>query len=394
MYALRHGVIVVSGRGNFSTDANALDLVGEPLTINKFPGFIVTNTVDSSGNIFEDTNVVDGDVSVLSPSVNVVLYRLTEDKKAEIGAGGTSAATAILSGYLALALQKWPKATGNQILQSLIRNTKGNESGEPRLDPEHKRGFGEVDVTKLLSVDPTQYPDINPLLAWAYETSEKHDETRGMYTDHSDWGKNADYAPTDPFTTDGSSIMVPREADLVGQEYERQQAAWKKVEQCKSDGGSDCMKYSATNTADKADGKDGGRTVLPDTGGSKLLGVPLWVWLAAGGVGVAVVVGGIALAVVLSKRGRRRSRHGGHAAGRGPLPPANPYPPQVPGANNGMVPPPATGQYVPQQQAPHSSAFPRQTPYPAVPYPVPPQQAARPPVMPGNTQNPYADNNR
>ena len=122
MYALRHGVIVVSGRGNFSSDANALDLVGEPLTINKFPGFIVTNTVDSSGNIFEDTNVVDGDVSVLSPSVNVVLYRLTEDKKAEIGAGGTSAATAILSGYLALALQKWPKATGNQILQSLIRN--------------------------------------------------------------------------------------------------------------------------------------------------------------------------------------------------------------------------------------------------------------------------------
>lgn len=44
------------------------------------------------------------------------------------------------------------------------------------------------------------------------------------------------------------------------------------------------------------------------------------VWLAAGGVGVAVVVGGIVLAVVLSKRGRRRSRHGGHASGRGPLP--------------------------------------------------------------------------
>ena len=394
MYALRHGVIVVSGRGNFSTDANALDLVGEPLTINKFPGFIVTNTVDSSGNIFEDTNVVDGDVSVLSPSVNVVLYRLTEDKKAEIGAGGTSAATAILSGYLALALQKWPKATGNQILQSLIRNTKGNESGEPRLDPEHKRGFGEVDVARLLSVDPTQYPDINPLLAWAYETSEKHDETRGMYTDHSDWGKNADYAPTDPFTTDGSSIMVPREADLVGQEYERQQAAWKKVEQCKSDGGSDCMKYSATNTADETDGK----TVLPDTGdgkdGVKSSSVPLWVWFAAGGVGLVVVIGGIVLAVVLPKRGRRRSRHGGHAAGSGPLPPVNPYPPQAPGVNNGMVPPPATGQYVPQQQAPYPMAFPQQAPYPAVPRPVPPQQTAQPPVMPGDTQNPYVNNNR
>ena len=290
-------------------------------------------------------------------------------------------------------LQKWPKATGNQVLQSLIRNTKGNESGEPRLDPEHKRGFGEVDVAKLLSVDPTQYPDINPLLAWAYETSEKHEETRGMYTDHSDW-KDGAYGESDPFSPDGEKISVTKNTDLVGREYERQQAAWKKVERCKADGGSDCMKYSATNTADKADGKDGGRTVLPDTGGSKLLGVPLWVWLAAGGVGVAVVVGGIVLAVVLSKRGRRRSRHGGHASGRGALPPANPYPPQVPGANNGMVPPPAAGQYVPQQQAPHSSAFPRQTPYPAVPYPVPPQQAAQPPVMPGNTQNPYTNNNR
>ena len=312
-------------------------------------------------------------------------------------------------------LQKWPKATGNQVLQSLIRNTKGNESGEPRLDPEHKRGFGEVDVAKLLSVDPTQYPDINPLLAWAYETSEKHEETRGMYTDHSDW--KHDYGATDPFSPDGEKISVTKNTDLVGREYERQQAAWKKVEQCRSDGGSDCMRYSATNTADKADGKDSGKSVLPDTGGSKLLGVPLWVWLATGGVGIAVVIGGIVLAVVLSKRGRRRSRHGGHAAGRGPLPPVNPYPPQVPGANNGMVPPPAAGQYAPQQQVPYPTAFtqqygqgqpvpqyrvPSQTPqastqrapYSAAPVAMPPQQAAQPTVIPDNTQNPHTNNNR
>lgn len=405
MYALRHGVIVVSGRGNFSTDANALDLVGEPLTINKFPGFIVTNTVDSSGNIFEDTNVVDGDVSVLSPSVNVVLYRLTEDKKAEIGAGGTSAATAILSGYLALALQKWPKATGNQILQSLIRNTKGNESGEPRLDPEHKRGFGEVDVARLLSVDPTQYPDINPLLAWAYETSEKHDETRGMYTDHSDWGKNADYAPTDPFTTDGSSIMVPREADLVGQEYERQQAAWKKVEQCKSDGGSDCMRYSATATADetegKSDGKSDGRIVLPGTGDGKDVvkssGVPVWVWLAAGGVGIAVVAGGIVLAVVLSKRGKQGRRPLPDAAAAGPSPYAGPRQP-VPG----MAYPnrPYSPQYggpgsrpVPQYQAPGPAQVPsqyRRNVGPVSPRYAQPQQQANPvPQNPVPPAQPY-----
>lgn len=389
--ALRKGIILVSGRDN-DTDPGTNDFVGMPLNNSYFPGEITVNSINPDGSLSSTSDVMDGNVAILSPGTNMPVYPWGDSKDAEVGDGGTSSATAILSGYLALVLQKWPKATGNQVLQSLIRNTKGNESGEPRLDPEHKRGFGEVDVAKLLSVDPTQYPDINPLLAWAYETSEKHEETRGMYTDHSDW--KHDYGATDPFSPDGERINATKNTDLVGREYERQQAAWKKVEQCKSDGGSDCMKYSATNTADKADGKDSGKSVLPDTGGSKLLGVPLWVWLATGGVGIAVVIGGIVLAVVLSKRGRRRSRHGGHAAGRGPLPPVNPYPPQVPGANNGMVPPPAAGQYVPQQQAPYPSAFPQQAPYPAVPYSVPPQQAAQLPVTPGNTQNPYTNNNR
>ena len=47
--------------------------------------------------------------------------------------------------------------------------------------------------------------------------------------------------------------------------------------------------------------------MLPDTGGSKLLGMPLWVWLRAGGVGVAVVVGGIVFGGGLSKRGKQGS---------------------------------------------------------------------------------------
>ena len=419
--ALRHGVIIVSGRSNDKeTDAvvngSSTDVMtGDPRSWDSFPGVIRNNEVGPDGNIAGISDVADANVNILSPGDQVLMSTYDKSRDMSVDTGGTSTGSAVLSGYLALVLQKWPKATGNQVLQSLIRNTKGNESGEPRLDPEHKRGFGEVDVAKLLSVDPTQYPDINPLLAWAYETSEKHEETRGMYTDHSDW--KHDYGATDPFSPDGERINATKNTDLVGREYERQQAAWKKVEQCKSDGGSDCMKYSATNTADKADGKDSGKSVLPDTGGSKLLGVPLWVWLATGGVGIAVVIGGIVLAVVLSKRGRRRSRHGGHAAGRGPLPPVNPYPPQVPGANNGMVPPPAAGQYAPQQQVPYPTAFPQQygqgqpvpqyrvpsqtpqastqrAPYSAAPVAMPPQQAAQPTVIPDNTQNPHTNNNR
>lgn len=393
--ALRHGVIIVSGRNNDkemdpTIDSSSKDaMVGDPRWWDAFPGILRNNMVGPDGQIAGISDVADANVNILSPGDQVLAPERWDKPDLTVGAGGTSVGSAVLSGYLALAVQKWPDATGNQILQSLVRNTKGNESGEARLDPGHKRGYGQVDVAKLLSVDPAQYPDVNPILeAQVTAASRLSDDRAKWYAQ--DCSKNPD--GVGDLLDD--SLPVPCQAGEVGREYERQKAAWKKVEQCKSDGGSDCMKYSATNTADKADGKDGGRTVLPDTGGSKLLGVPLWVWLAAGGVGIAVVIGGIVLAVVLSKRGRRRSRHGGHASGRGPLPPANPYPPQVPGANNGMVPPPAAGQYAPQQQVPYQAAFPQQAPHPAAPYPVPPQQAAQPPVMPGNTQNPYADNNR
>ena len=396
--ALRHGVIIVSGRSNDKeTDAlvngSSTDVMtGDPRFWNSFPGVIRNNEVGPDGQIAGISDVADANVNILSPG-DQVLRPSDNSTHISVDTGGTSTGSAVLSGYLALVVQKWPDATGNQILQSLVRNTKGNDSGEAKLDPGHKRGYGQVDVARLLTVDPTQYPDVNPILEAQVTAASK------LSDDRSKW-----YAQDCSTNPDGvgdvldDSLPVPCQAGEIGREYERQKAAWKKVEQCRSDGGSDCMRYSATATADETEGKSDGRTVLPDTGdgrdGVKSSGVPVWVWLAAGGVGVAVVVGGIVLAVVLSKRGRRRSRHGGHASGRGPLPPANPYPPQVPGANNGMVPPPAAGQYVPQQQAPHSSAFPRQTPYPAVPYPVPPQQAAQPPVMPGNTQNPYTNNNR
>lgn len=393
--ALRHGVIIVSGRPNDKeTDAivngSSTDVMtGDPREWSSFPGAIRNNEVGPDGQIAGISDVADANVNILSPG-DQVLYQRINSKIISVGTGGTSTGSAVLSGYLALAVQKWPDATGNQILQSLVRNTKGNDSGEAKLDPEHKRGYGQVDPGRLLTVDPTQYPDVNPILEAQVTTASKLSDDRSKWYTQ-DCSKNPDGVGD---LLDADSYPVFCQAGEIGREYERQKAAWKKVEQCKADGGSDCMRYSATNTADEA----GGRTVLPDTGDGKDVvkssGVPVRVWFSIGGVGVFVVAGGIVLAVVLSKRGKRRSRHGGPASGRGPLPPANPYPPQAPGVNNGMVPPPAAGQYAPQRQAPYPSAFPQQAPYPAVPYPAPPRQAAQPPVTRGNTQNPYANNNR
>ena len=66
---------------------------------------------------------------------------------------------ALVAGMLALARQKWPDATPNQILQSLVH------SG---LNPDHewnqKTGYGAAALGSLVNDDPSQYPDENPIL--------------------------------------------------------------------------------------------------------------------------------------------------------------------------------------------------------------------------------------
>lgn len=313
LYALRHGVVVVSARDN-SVRAGMYDLVGEPGMNNYFPGEVTVNAVDSAGNLQESSDVTDGNVSVLSPGVGVPSYRSTDSREMDLTGGGTSTAAANLSAYLALVMQRWPDATGNQILQSLIRNTKGNASSGPKLDPEHKRGFGIVDPGKLLSVDPAQYPDVNPLLEWAVKTSGEHEETKGMYEYPSPLGEHG-VADTGEFSPDGDTVMYTPDTALVGRELQRQQAAWEKVESCRADGGSDCMKYSATATADEEDGKVAG-DMASDASGSSV--VPSWVVpVVLAGAGV-LVLAGVVLAVVLVRR-MRRARDAGRIVPAGPV---------------------------------------------------------------------------
>lgn len=405
--ALRHGVIIVSGRSNDKeTDAivngSSTDvMIGDPRERSSFPGVIRNNEVGPDGQIAGISDVADANVNILSPGDQVLRQRINS-KFISVDTGGTSTGSVVLSGYLALTVQKWPDATGNQILQSLVRNTKGNDSGEAKLDPEHKRGYGQVDPGRLLTVDPTQYPDVNPILEAQVTTASKLSDDRSKWYTQ-DCSTNPDGVGD---LLDDDSYPVFCQAGEIGREYERQKAAWKKVEQCRSDGGSDCMRYSATATADetegKSDGKSDGRTVLPGTGdgrdGVKSSGVPVWVWLAAGGVGIAVVAGGIVLAVVLSKRGKQGRRPLPDAAAAGPSPYAGPRQP-VPG----MAYPnrPYSPQYggpgsrpVPQYQAPGPAQVPSQyrrnvgpvSPRYAQPQSQQPNPVQSPPVRPNPIQ--------
>lgn len=298
--ALRHGIIMVGARAN-DTTPGLDDLTGDPRSMETFPGVVMVNSVDESGTLASTSDVMDGNVAVLSYGANVlkpINYVAEGDNR--VGNGGTSTAAAVLSSYLALAMQKWPDATGNQIIQSLIRNTKSGK-GKPVIDPERKRGFGEVDLNALLTVDPTQYKDVNPILEYQMKAAAQYPALKDWYTQD---------CKTNPDGVGTAADNVPCEAGLIGREYERQQAAWKKVEQCRSDGGSDCMKYSATNTADG----ETNNTTTPngqakpegDPSQSASSGMPVWLWGVIG-AGVAAIAAGVIIALMVSRRRRTRA---------------------------------------------------------------------------------------
>ena len=104
---------MVGARAN-DTTPGLDDLTGDPRSMETFPGVVMVNSVDESGTLASTSDVMDGNVAVLSYGANVlkpINYVAEGDNR--VGNGGTSTAAAVLSSYLALAMQKWPDATGN-----------------------------------------------------------------------------------------------------------------------------------------------------------------------------------------------------------------------------------------------------------------------------------------
>ncbi|MFC2557133.1 MAG: S8 family serine peptidase, partial [Pauljensenia sp.] len=84
-------------------------------------------------------------------------YRNYEDGQL-IQTSGTSVSAPLVAGFLALARQKWPDATANQLLQALIHTGLSDQSGWNKYT-----GYGAADAGGLVNTDPSQYPDENPL---------------------------------------------------------------------------------------------------------------------------------------------------------------------------------------------------------------------------------------
>ena len=134
------GVIVVSGAGN-DNEENTIDSYG------KWSGVVSVSAIDTWGK----------GVTVAAVGGPMVAHDF--ETNTNINAYGTSNATPLVAGFLALAKQKWPNATSNQLLQLLTKTALNNEGQWNKYT-----GYGVAAIGPMLNTDPSQYPDDNPIM--------------------------------------------------------------------------------------------------------------------------------------------------------------------------------------------------------------------------------------
>ncbi|MGH3368269.1 MAG: S8 family peptidase [Nocardioidaceae bacterium] len=150
--ALDAGIVVVASAGNATRP-------GDYYIPARYPGVVPVGAVDENARLGMVTPR-NRHAAVAAPGVWVANGEMTGSSwTSEYYGTGTSPATAITSGALALVKSKYPKATGNQLIQHLIHTPDGDG-----YDWQPGYGFGIVNVPNMLATSPTQWPDENPIL--------------------------------------------------------------------------------------------------------------------------------------------------------------------------------------------------------------------------------------
>jgi hypothetical protein len=147
------GVIMVAAIDNNGLGSHGLDAMN---------GVVTVQAMGSDGSLPDTTTRPDDGIDVVGPGLGIT-GTVPDFTSFSLGSG-TSDATAVISGFLAVVKSKYPSATNNQILQSLILNT-GTEDHDLAYDPQGYFGYGVVSLRHMLRDDPTGYPDVNPLIS-------------------------------------------------------------------------------------------------------------------------------------------------------------------------------------------------------------------------------------
>lgn len=157
--AIREGVLVV---GSVSNTDDLVVNAGIPAGANGAVG-VQAGGIDMKIQTTDGRPNDDFRTMVVGPGIEILTQGVRDGSWEDQGlTSGTSLASPIVAGYLALAEQKWPDATGNQILQDLVRSPW--DDGNVYFDSNLEIGFGWASATRMLERDPAQYPDVNPLL--------------------------------------------------------------------------------------------------------------------------------------------------------------------------------------------------------------------------------------
>ena len=145
--AMARGVIIVGPMGNAAKDEN-------DASYGWWSGTVGVSAIDASGQLASYSSWGQGVVAAgIGGPVKARDYETGTIKDVQ----GTSIATPIVAGQIALARQRWPQATPNQILQLVTHSGSNNGAWDQYT------GYGALSLDGLLGSDPSQYPDENPL---------------------------------------------------------------------------------------------------------------------------------------------------------------------------------------------------------------------------------------
>ncbi len=146
--AMSQGVVVVAAAGNNKTDENDAGLQW-------WSGVVGVSAITADGTFADYSSWGNG---VTTAAVGGPVSIRDYDTGGVRSMTGTSVATPLVAGMLALGRQKWPDASANQLLQVLTQTA---------LNPHHEwnpyTGYGPINGGALVNTDPSQYPDENPL---------------------------------------------------------------------------------------------------------------------------------------------------------------------------------------------------------------------------------------
>ena len=146
-HAMANGVPVVASVGDEPQDST-------DYSYSALSGVVGVSAIAPDGQLAARSSWGQVVTASLGTNVNVRVYPDKNVEKMDCA----SCAASITTGFLALAREKWPQATGNQLLQLLVRT--GKNSGNSWNE---RTGFGPTDLDAMLSTDPSQFPDENPL---------------------------------------------------------------------------------------------------------------------------------------------------------------------------------------------------------------------------------------